>query len=115
MITAFATPENTAFTVRPGASPLPTASMTSHNAVPISTSPTSGAITSPTTVVTTVPGDSGVPIDLNQSAPRARMWGTFDRVSTLLTNVGFDPYSANSSARGSLDCQPSCGAVANSP
>ena len=57
--TAFATPEKTAFTVRPGATPLPTASMTARNGVPISTSPTSGAMTSPTTVVTMVPGDSG--------------------------------------------------------
>ena len=92
--TAFATPEKTALTVRPGVTPLPTASMTARNGVPISTSPTSGAMTSPTTVVTMVPGDSGVPIERNQAAPLARMCGMFERVSTLLTIVGLEPEPA---------------------
>ncbi len=69
MITALATPENTAFTLRPGSVPLPTASITARSGVPSSTSPTSGATTSPTTVATIVPGDSAVPIPRNHSAP----------------------------------------------
>ena len=91
MTTGLATPENTALTVRPCATPLPTASMTARSGVPSSTSPTSGATTSPTTVATIVPGDSAVPIERNQSAPSARMCGTFDSVSTLFTSVGFGP------------------------
>ena len=91
MTTGLATPENTALTDRPGVVPLPTASMTSPNSVPSSTSPTSGAMTSPTTVATIVPGDSKVPIERNHSGPRARMCGTLASVSTLLTRVGFGP------------------------
>ena len=91
MTTGLATPENTALTDRPGCVPLPTASMTRRSGVPSSTSPTSGATTSPTTVATIVPGDSAVPIERNQSAPRARMCGTLASVSTLLTSVGFGP------------------------
>src|SRR5688500_13722822 len=105
--TAFARPENTALTSSPGAVPLPTAALTSRSGVLSSTAPTSGATTSPTTVVTTIPGDSAVPIDRNHSAPLARMWGTFDRVSTLLTRVGFGPPVA--SERG-VDSHPSWGA-----
>src|SRR3954449_3227556 len=85
--TRLATPENTAFTVRPSPTPLPTASITSPSGVPSSISPTSGAITSPTTVHTRLPGDCAVPRERYQSAPRVMIHGTFDRVSTLLTSV----------------------------
>jgi hypothetical protein len=44
--------------------------------------------TSPDSVKTIVPGESSVPNPRNQSAPLARMCGTFDSVSTLLTAVG---------------------------
>src|SRR3954469_21196050 len=37
----------------------------------------------------TFPGDASVPIERNQSAPRAMIHGMFDRVSTLFTSVGF--------------------------
>src|SRR3954454_5476275 len=107
--TALATPENTALTDRPAPSPLPTASITSPNGVPNSTSPTSGATTSPTTVATRFPGDSAVPIERNQSAPRARIHGTFDNVSTLFTRVGFG------AATPSAGCQPLTMSVANNP
>src|SRR6187431_3310364 len=110
-MTGLATPENTALTVRPGAAPLPTASITAPSGVPSSTSPTSGATTSPTTVATTVPGDSAVPIERNQSGPLARMCGTFDSVSTLFTSVGFGPPPRG---RPAPDSQPSCGPDANS-
>ena len=83
-----ATPGSTAFTVRPAPTPEPTASITSPSGVPSSTSPTSGAMTSPTTVQMMVPGDSGVPRERNQSTPRARIVGTLLSVSTLLTSVG---------------------------
>src|SRR5437762_602439 len=86
--TAFATPDNTALIVRPGATPPPTMSMTSPNGVPSSTSATPGRTTSPVTVHTTLPGDSAVPIDRCQSAPCSRIHGTLDSVSTLLTRVG---------------------------
>ena len=36
-----------------------------------------------------VPGDCSVPTERNQSAPRARMFGRWDSVSALLTDVGF--------------------------
>jgi hypothetical protein len=35
-----------------------------------------------------VPVDFSVPIEANQSAPLSMMWGTFERVSTLLITVG---------------------------
>ena len=114
MITGFATPENTALTDRPGRMPLPTASMTARSEVPISTSPTSGATTSPTTVATIVPDDSSVPIDRNHSAPRARMCGTFESVSTLFTSVGFGPAPVSEWLLAD-DSQPSWGDEANSP
>src|SRR3954454_20829419 len=98
--TGLATPENTAFTDRPSATPLPTASMTSPSRVPSSTSPTSGAMTSPTTVQTRVPGDCSVPIERYQSAPRQRIQGTFESVSTLFTKVGFG------AGTPSTGCQP---------
>src|SRR3954468_24237292 len=85
---ALATPDSTALTVRPGATPPPTVSMTSPSGVPSSTSATPGLTTSPVTVHTTLPGDSGVPIDRCQSAPCSMIHGTFDSVSTLLTSVG---------------------------
>src|SRR5690349_10507382 len=83
-----ATPGSTAFTDRPAPTPEPTTSITSPSGVPSSTSPTSGATTSPATVHTIVPGDSGVPRERNQSTPRARIAGTLLSVSTLLTSVG---------------------------
>src|SRR5207249_11996979 len=63
-----------------------------HDALPISssTSTTTGWATSPTTVATIVPGELAVPMVRNHDGPRARMWGTLERVSALLTRVGFD-------------------------
>jgi len=61
-----------------------------------------------------VPGDSLVPIERNQSAPRARMCGMFDSVSTLLTSVGLGPLPSGGVARG-VDSQPSCGPDAKRP
>src|SRR3954462_13904170 len=114
--TGLATPENTALTERPAPRPLPTASITSPNGVPNSTSPTSGATTSPTTVATKFPGDSGVPIERNQSAPRARMCGTLDSVSTLFTKVGFDsPLPVQLRLSASVALHPACGVVAKRP
>ena len=85
--TGLETPENAAFSVRFGSAP-PHQSMTSASGVPSSTSWTPGTHTSPTTVTTTVPADSGVPIERYHVAPRARMWAAAANVSTLLTSVG---------------------------
>ena len=88
--------------------------MSSMSGVPISTSTTVGVTTSPTTVQTIGPGDSSVPIDRYHSGPRARMCGTLDNVSTLLTSVGLDWFVGSASLLGADD-QPACGPVANRP
>ena len=62
--------------MEPSATPPPTESITSPSGVPSSISLTPGLTTSPTTVHTCVPGDSSVPIERNQSAPRRRIVGT---------------------------------------
>src|SRR5215207_449728 len=68
---------------RPGRAPPPIWSMTSRSGVPIATSATPWRGVCPVTVHTIVPGEPSVPTDRNQSAPRARMPGTFASVSTL--------------------------------
>src|SRR4051794_21463216 len=109
-----ATPGSTAFTERSAPTPDPTASITSPSGVPSSTSPTSGATTSPVTVHTMVPGDSAVPRDRNHSAPRARIAGTLLRVSTLLTSVGFAARTSRPTG-WLLPSQPVVMSVANRP
>ena len=82
------TPVSTALTARSSAGPPAICSMASRTVVPMASSPTPGRRTSPVTVHTMVPGDSGVPSSRNQSAPRATMWVTCARVSTLSTRAG---------------------------
>ena len=45
-------------------------------------------------VAITLPGDSDVPIDLNQSGPLARTWAALASVSMLLTRVGLGSSSS---------------------
>src|SRR3954468_16409202 len=111
-ITGLATPEKQPSHDRAVSPGPPAAAMTSAKAVPMSTSTTQGTATSPTTVQMSMPGDSAVPIERNQSAPRARMNGTLASVSTLLTAVGWGdassvtnrPCSNGGSRRGSGSC-----------
>ncbi len=51
----------------------------------------------------------------NHSAPRVRMCGTFDRVSTLLTSVGFERCSSLEEIARAPAPHPACGTEANSP
>ena len=112
--TAFVTPESTARIER-SARGAPNIVRTSRSVVPHNTSTTPARSASPTTVHTTVPGDSGVPRDRYHDAPFARTCVTLANVSTLLTDVGFDSCPRECPGSGSCDCQPSCGAVANKP
>jgi hypothetical protein len=75
-------------------------SMTCHSGVPMATSPTRWRLTSLVKVHTTVPGDSGVPVERNHSAPWATMSGTLAIVSTLLTNAGPAPIRRCGRRRG---------------
>src|SRR5581483_332150 len=113
--TGLATPENTAFQVRPGSGPPAGPLSSTDRRVPISTSVTTGRATSPQTVATTVPGEDGVPIVRNHSGPRARIQGTLDSVSALLTSVGFDSWGPAWPASRGVGIQPICGAVENRP
>ena len=73
-----------------------------------------GRATSPTTVATVHPGDSGVPSDRCHSGPRARTWVTVASVSTLFTTVGFDAGIVSTTPAGEA-LQPVVGTVANRP
>src|SRR4029450_267135 len=88
--------------------------MTSPRGVPISTSPTPGRTTSPTTVATMHPGDSAVPSDRCHSGPRASTWVAETSVSTLLTTVGLEAGIVSTTPAGEA-LQPVVGTVANSP
>src|SRR2546423_5192360 len=114
-MTGLAAPENTAFQVRPGSGPPAGPWRRAESRVPISTSVTTGRATSPTTVATMVPGDDAVPIVRNHSGPRARIHGTLDRVSALLTSVGFDSWGPRWPRSSGAATQPIWGAVENSP
>jgi hypothetical protein len=83
--------------------------------VPISTSVTTGRATSPQTVATIVPGDDAVPMVRNHSGPRARIQGTFDSVSALLTRVGLLSCGPTWPGSRGVGIQPICGAVENRP
>src|SRR3954452_12744558 len=85
--TGFATPDSAALNARPSRTPPPIDTSTSDSGVPSSNSATPARWTSPTTVAMAVPGDSAVPTDRYQSAPREAISGTFARVSTLVTRV----------------------------
>ncbi len=114
MSTALENPDRTAFTYRPSARPPAWTAISSISGVPIGTSTTTGRTTSPTTVHTTGPGESSVPIERYHSGPRARMWGTLASVSTLLTSVGFASSVGWASFFGADD-QPAVGPVAKRP
>jgi hypothetical protein len=75
-------------TFTPSGTP-PAASSSSRSVVPIGSSHTPSRPTSPATVKHIVPGEGSVPHCRSQSGPSARMWATFDSVSTLFTAVGF--------------------------
>src|SRR5687767_14383586 len=111
--TGLATPENTAFHVRPDSGPPAGPRRRAERRVPISTSATTGLATSPTTVATTVPGDDGVPSVRNHWGPRARIHGTLERVSALLTSVGLLSWGPRCPAWAPAGIQPICGAVEN--
>src|SRR5262245_2537268 len=113
--TGLATPDSAALNVRPARTPPPIDTSTSESGVPSSNSATPACCTSPTTVAIAVPGDSAVPAERYQSAPRARISGTFASVSTLVTSVGLLPTTSASSETGAPADQPTGGVVANSP
>src|SRR5581483_9862063 len=110
-----ATPEKTAFQVRPGSGPPAGPLRRAESRVPISTSTTTGVTTSPTTVATIVPGELAVPRVRNHSGPRARIHGTFDSVSALLTSVGLDSWGPRWPGSSGVAIQPIWGAVENRP
>ena len=91
---------------RPGATPPPTSSITSRSRLPIATSPTPGRSTSPVTVTTIVPGDSGVPTDRNQPAPFSMIAGTFASVSTLFARTGGASVSSSAVAISTSAARP---------
>ena len=62
-----------------------------------------------------VPGELAVPMVWNHDGPRARMWGTLERVSALLTRVGFDSSTWRCPGRALTGVQPIWGAVENRP
>src|SRR5919106_2107283 len=113
--TGLATPEKTAFQLRPGSGPPAGPLSRAERRVPISTSATTGRATSPTTVATTVPGDGGVPMVRNHSGPRARIHGTLERVSALLTSVGLLSWGPRWPASTPAGIHPIIGAVENRP
>src|SRR5256885_5231672 len=114
-ITGLATREKAAFQVRPGSGPPAGPFSRAERRVPISTSATTGRLTSPATVATTVPGDDGVPIVRNHSGPRARIQGTLDSVSALLTSVGLLSWGSGWPASSGVGIHPIWGAVENRP
>ena len=86
----------TALNARPRGMPPPMSKMISRSEIPIGTSMRPVLFTFPTSENTFVPElpfhafslTSPVPIDVNHSAPRLMMSGTFAQVSTLLRLVG---------------------------
>src|SRR3954462_2830006 len=113
--TGFATPDSAALNVRPSRTPPPIDTSTSDSGVPSSNSATPARCTSPTTVAIAVPGDSAVPTERYQSAPRATISGTFASVSTFVTSVGLLPTISASSETVAPADQPTGGVVANRP
>src|SRR2546423_12585184 len=114
-MTGLAAPENTAFQVRPGSGPPAGPWRRAESRVPISTSVTTGRATSPTTVASTVPGDDGVPSVRNHWGPRARIQGTLDRVSALLTRVGLLSWASEWPDSRGAGIHPIWGAVEKRP
>jgi hypothetical protein len=97
-MTVLEAPGKIAFTARPSGGPPASSSTRYRSCDPSGSSNTPSRRTSPQMVNTIVPGAASVPLARSQSGPSARMWGTFAKVSTLLTSVGL-----------------SAGALANSP
>src|SRR5882762_5697260 len=114
-MTGLATPEKTAFHVRPGRGPPAGPLRKVESRVPISTSVTTGWATSPTTVATMVPGDDAVPMVRNHCGPRARIQGTLDRVSALLTSVGLLSWGPRWPGSSGVEIHPIWGALENRP
>ena len=79
----------TAFTFLLSGIPPPISKTISLIVMPIGTSTSPALFTLPTNAKTFVPGESSVPIDLNQSAPLLIIAAIFANVSTLLSTVGF--------------------------
>ncbi len=112
MSTGFDTPENTALHRAARGAGRRTRSMTSRSGgAHLDLDARRRGATSPDTVQITLPGDSRVPIERNQSGPRATMWVTVASVSTLFTSVGLAVAGPPPAASGSWADQPSCGLV----